>query len=27
MLDETNPDSLDISVTINGKAFRYIASV
>ncbi len=27
MLDETNPDSLDIFVTINGKAFRYIASV
>ncbi|SVD93689.1 uncharacterized protein METZ01_LOCUS446543, partial [marine metagenome] len=27
MLDETDPDSLDISVTINGKAFRCIASV
>ena len=27
MLDETNPDSLDISVTINGKAFQCLASV
>ena len=27
MLDETNPDSLDISITINGKVFRSIASV
>jgi len=27
MLDEIDPDSLDISVTINGKAFQYIASV
>ena len=27
MLDEIDPDSLDVSVTINGKAFRYIASV
>ena len=27
MLDETDPDSLDISVTINGKVFRCIASV
>ena len=27
MLDETDPDSLDISVTINGKAFQCLASV
>jgi hypothetical protein len=27
MLDETNSDSLDISVTINGKAFQCLASV
>ena len=27
MLDEIDPDSLDVSVTINGKAFRCIASV
>ena len=27
MLDEIDPDSLDVSVTINGKVFRYIASV
>ena len=27
MLDETDPDSLDISITINGKAFQCLASV